>query len=180
MKIRMLAVTAAAMAMMGAGGAIAAGTSQNITITASVAGFCSTTGNASLTQSLTNDIVDGIATANSHDVSVGDFTCNTNAHVSLSSLKGALYDPAVTSATGPFYNRINYEAATTIGGASVTLAANRSDASPAPLSSTADTTGGAFVATGAKVTITPTVNTGHPLVAGTGYTDTLTLKVEPF
>lgn len=172
-KVRVLAA-AAALAALGATGGQALAASQVITLNATVASYCTSSGTGSETISLTSLVTSGFIAATPTNSTALNILCNNKTNVSLSSANGGLFDPAVTSAATGFQNRINYNATVTIGGASATVAAT--GATKAAIVGSTVATATAFSDTGDKVVITPVVN-ASPIMSGTGYTDTLTLSV---
>jgi len=141
---------------------------QNITLNATVADYCSiagsaTGGNVTRTISVTNGTVD---TASLPQVSVNNVACSKAANITLSTTNTGLTGPGTVT---NFQNVIHYTADASFGGAAPSL-----DTSTAT-SATAATAG---AATGPlTVDITPAANTS-PMVPG-GYTDTLVVLLEP-
>ena len=182
MKIRMLAAVAAAMAMMGAGGAFAQSATQNINLSATVAGFCTIDGLASgATRSGTvpaSSIVNGQATSAS--VSIGSDSpavCNTNTLIQIKSQKNGL--TSATAASGSFTNKIHYTATATFNGATDTYNTATPSASAGVFDTGTSTTSGAASGNLAIAVTTQSTTAGSYLVAATDYSDVLTVQLTP-
>lgn len=157
------------------GSAFAQAASQNVTITATVAAFCTidglatgTANTASATSQITNGQVTGgaLTLANAASPSV----CNKASTISMSSAnKGIL---SATPATAPFINKIDYTATANVGATQATYA-TIGDAA------VNGTTGGA-TAENLVIAITTVSTPGtNYLVAANDYTDTLTVTLTP-
>lgn len=154
-------------------------TDQDITLNATVPKFCTIGG--SLTPTTLTETIPVNTTGNVVTTpiikSIGAITCNTASTVTLSSLKGGLFDPAVSSAPGGFQNYINYSASIAAP-VSASVTAGETSVAAAPVSGTPVITSGATTSAAVSVTINPTANTS-PLVAGTNYADTLKVTIAP-
>ncbi len=174
--MKKLIMTAALLGLT-ATAASAQSASQDITLNASVAKFCTIGGSGSpgaITRNIPTDATGNVVTT-AINVNIGDVVCNTASTTTLSSLKGGLFDPGITSAASGFQHRINYSASVA---APVAASVAASAATVTPTSGTGVASTGATSNTAVNVTINPTANT-LPLMAGTGYTDTLTVSIVP-
>lgn len=169
MKKLMMTAASAAVLAIGAASAYAAGTSQNIELSASVATSCTTTGATTINESFT--ITSGNVDDASFDVSLGTVTCNTASNVTLSSLGGAA-QTATPDAVG-FQDFIAYSASVT----SPTPVLLEADNSAAPITEVSAAPSLGATSGEVLVTVDPVVNT-EPLVAGS-YSDTLTVTITP-
>ena len=167
----------AAAALLSTTAANAQTATQDITITATVAGLCTVNGLATGTTDTATITVDAnadvdtavVAPANSPYASVA---CNGPSDLQVSSANGALTGPA---AVAGFDNIIDYSATATWNAVDASI-----DTTTAPGSGATETGASAAVTahTGnLSVAITPIANT-NPLLAG-GYTDTLTVTLTP-
>lgn len=164
-------------ALLGLTATAASATDQNITLNATVDPFCTIGG--SLTPSDMTQIIPVGSTGNVVTapilVTIGDVVCNKASTVTLSSLKGGLFDPGIATAASGFQHRINYIASIA---APVAASVSASAASITQTTGPAVTTSGATSDAAVAVTIAPVGNTS-PLMAGTGYTDTLKVSIVP-
>ncbi len=172
--MKKLIMTAAILGLTATG---AAATDQNITLTATVNAFCKIGG--SLTPSTVPQVIpvdgNGDVDTTQINVNIGTIMCNKASTATLSSLKGGLFDPAIASADSGFQHRINYTAGITDP---VTASVTANASTITATSGTGVPTSGATVSNNVNVAITPAAN-GSPLMAGTGYTDTLTVSIVP-
>lgn len=153
------------------GGAVQAA-DQEIELSATVAGFCTTTGAASIPQAIPTDSSGNVVDSNI-DVNIGDIVCNGPTDVQLSSANGGVF--SATSAPSGFQNVINYQASVT---APTAASVNANASTPTPTAGATASTSGATSNTGVLVTIDPTPNP-LPLVAASDYADTLTVSITP-
>jgi hypothetical protein len=172
-------IMTAAILGLTATGALA--TDQNITLTATVAAFCSidgntTTGNArtaSLTSLVTNGVVaDGQSVTLSGSDSPA--VCNKAASITLTSANSGLL--SATSASGDFVNVIDYSASVVFGGktASIDTTTQGAGVATSPVA-----TDGAVAGNLAITVTTKGTPSGKYLVVGTDYADTLKVSIVP-
>lgn len=172
--MKKLIMTAAVLGLTATG---ALATDQDITLNATVDPFCTVGGSltpAALTQAIPVGTTGNVVTA-PISVNIGNVVCNKASTATLSSAKGGLFDPAIASAASGFQHRINYTAGITDP---VTATVTAGASTVTATSGTGVATSGATSSTNVAVTITPTANT-LPLMAGTGYTDTLKVSFVP-
>jgi hypothetical protein len=172
-------IAAAAVAAMSSS-AMAQTASQDITITASVDGFCAISGAANTTALIPTSTTTGLTTGSPPSPTF-NVTCNKGSTVKLTSLNGAstlgnaLENAILTSALG-FRNKIEYSASVTGPGSTAVVLDTNVVSGPG-----ANVTGafavGAASASATTVTITPETSTS-PLLAGS-YSDTLTVTIAP-
>jgi hypothetical protein len=169
---KVLSAVAALVAMAGAAQAQGAAT-QNVTLNATVNGYCSINGAATTSQTASVATANGKAGSQTLTLdSTGNVACTSNATVTLTTQQGGLSNPATV--TGNFVNKIYYVATATYGGASVTLDSASETSKTSSLS-----TGGAQAngTLGLSVAITPTAAT-KTLVDGS-YQDVLIVTLNP-
>ena len=167
----------AATAVLAAMSSAAMATDQDITLNATVDPFCTIGGSltpGAIAQTIPTTSTGGVVTT-AINVDIGTVTCNRASTVQLLSAKGGLFDPALTSAPSGFQNFISYGATISVPAASSITAANTA---PAAATGSTGTSSGASADANVTVTITPTA-ASNPLLAGTGYTDTLTVRILP-
>ncbi len=151
-------------------------TDQDITITATVAGFCTIDG--SLTPGVDTVNWDSLVTTGFITATATNRTyaviCNRATDLSLTSLNGAL-TTASAAAVG-FENLINYTASAS-GFATIAAGSTATTATAVGNETLGTNTRATAGSANITVAITPIVNT-DPLVEGT-YTDTLRLTITP-
>jgi hypothetical protein len=162
-------------------GALAQTATQDVSITATVSGFCTINNAAAGTL-----IVLPLGTFSSAGITsaavqttgaIGGVTgvvCNAPSNARLSSLKGALLGPAAVSG---MQNYINYNATTNNLQVQATVPATVTTGTATLTTGATVAQANAFAATNVTITVTPVANTS-PLVAG-AYQDTLTLTILP-
>jgi hypothetical protein len=164
----------AAVSMMGATQAFAQAATQDVSLTATVPKYCNI-GTPPSAAGATRDIA--INTDGSVDtltavpnVVAGGVSCNTATSVQVKSLSGGV----TTGGTAPagFTNKIDYTASAKLGTAP--SASVDTELSP---TGTAVSTGGATSGS-LTISVTPKAS-ATPLVAGTGYADTLRVTLTP-
>lgn len=159
-------------------GANAQVATQDITITATVAKFCSIGTPAAATGTVRPVIipVTGFGTVGTALITetFANVVCNTPATLLTTSLNGHVLNPAAAPAT--FTNEIDYTAVATVGGATSTINTSTNAADAANFAGSSGVTAAAFSDT-LSVAITPQA-AAATLVTGT-YTDTLRVTLTP-
>jgi hypothetical protein len=177
MKRHLCIAAVAALELFGAKGAFAQAATQNITINATVPGYCTVGGGATASTSATIPVTNGAPNTSQITVAgLGSVICNENATLTLSTLNGGVTGPGAV--TG-FSNRIDYTAAASYGTltpATISLTTSGTPGASSAVSS-ANTDGASSTGLPFSVKITPATPV-HTLVAG-AYSDTLSVLVTP-
>jgi hypothetical protein len=159
-------------------GASAQVATQDISITATVAKFCSVGTPAAATGTVRPVVIPitGFGTVGTAVITetFPNVVCNTPATLLTTSLNGHVLNPAAAPAT--FTNEIDYTAVATVGGATSTINTFTNGADTANFTGNSSTTAAAFSGT-LSVAITPQAAVAT-LVTGT-YTDTLRVTLTP-
>ena len=159
--------------LAGANAANAQTATQDITLNASVASYC-TIGGATNPSALTRTVpvTNGVVDTTAINVSVASVVCNNAADVIATSVRGGVWDGNASSAPGTV-NIINYTAAATFGSVTSTINTATASGAAAAANEAGNTATTAGAASGnLAVAITPQA-AGGTLEPSTGYTDTL-------
>lgn len=159
--------------LAGANAANAQTATQDITLNASVASYCTIGGStnpAALVRTI--PVTSGVVDTTVINVSVGSVVCNNAADVIATSVRGGVWDGNAVPATGTV-NIINYTGAATFGGATSTIDTATAAGAAAAANEAGNTATTANAASGnLTVAITPQA-AGGTLEPSAAYTDTL-------
>ena len=163
-------------ASFGAGSAFAQSATQNITLSATVPGYCTVGGGASATTASATDIPVTNGTPDTSLINVsglGAVNCNENIKLTLTSLNGGVLGGAGVAG---YSNRIDYTASATYSGLTQTLTTSGTPGQSSGITAGLST-GGASSSATLGVTITP-ITPANVLLPG-AYSDTLAVLLTP-
>jgi len=183
MKRHLCVAAVAALGLFAAEGALAQTATQNITLNATVPGYCTVGGGGTASTSATIPVTNGAPnTAQITVAGLGSVICNENATLTLTTTNGGVTSTGTTTPGTPptgFSNRIDYTAVASYGTntpASATLLTSGTAGASSTVSGA--NTDGASSGLPFSVKITPSTP-AHTLVAGTAYSDTLSVLLTP-